>query len=170
MDFDDEFINDAEETGSDELLSDDNLRLPEGANPMVRLHAVRAWLKRRQREIKLAMGNTALELQASQQSGSSAPLRRRAYQEQMEGLQRLQTSFQRDQERLNAYEEAEAELEDCVNHTTVGERLLVEYYLQLDMIIQTELQEHAQHETLRIETLLGVQHRVERVTATYEED
>ncbi len=170
MDFDDEFINDTEETGSDELLSDDNLRLPEGANPMVRLHAVRAWLKRRQREIKIKMGNTALELQASQQNSGSAPLRRRAYQEQMEGLQRLQTSFQRDQERLNAYEEAEAELEDCVNHTTVGERLLVEYYLQLDMIIQTDLQEHSQNETLRIETLLGVQHRVERVTATYEED
>ena len=31
-----------EETGSDELLSDENLRLPEGANIIVRLHAVRA--------------------------------------------------------------------------------------------------------------------------------
>jgi hypothetical protein len=172
MDFDDdEFISDTEEeTGSDELLSDDNLRLPESANPMVRLHAVRAWLKRRQREVKMAMGNTALQLQESQSNSGTAPLRRRAYQEQMEGLQRLQNSFQRDQERLSAYEEAEVELEDCVDHTTVGERLLVEYYLQLDMIIQTDLQENSQQETPRLETLLGVQHRVESVTATYEED
>ena len=33
-----------EETGSDELLADDNLRLPERANVLVRVHAVRAWL------------------------------------------------------------------------------------------------------------------------------
>jgi hypothetical protein len=174
MDFDDERddepLDDAEETGSDELLSDDNLRLPEDANALVRLHAVRAWFKRRQREIKLTMGETALDLQASQHSDDGAPLRRRAYQEQMERAQRLQSSFQQDQERLDAYVEAEAWLEDCVDHTTIGERLLVEYYLQLETEVQTDLQEHEQEETPRIKALLEILQRVERVAATYEQD
>lgn len=176
MDFDDERNDDSiddretEETGSDDLLSDDNLRLPEDANTLVRLHAVRAWFKRRQREVKLTMGNTALELQDSQQSESGAPLRRRAYQEQMERVQQLQASFVQDQERLDAFTEAEVWLEDCVDHTTIGERLLVEYYLQLETEIQTEMQEHEQEETPRVQALLEVLQRVERVAATYEQD
>jgi hypothetical protein len=177
MDFDaehdDELINDdddAEETGSDELLSDDNLRLPEDANTLVRVHAIRAWFKRKQREIQLTMGNTALELQDSQQGDGGVPLRRRAYQEQMERAQRLQTSFRQDQERLDTFIEAETWLEDCVDHTTIGERLLVEYYLELETIIEADLQEHAQEETPRVQALLEVLQRVERVAATYEQD
>ena len=53
------FPNDHEpddETGSDELLSDENLRLPEGANILVRLHAVRAWLSRRRDETSIEVG------------------------------------------------------------------------------------------------------------------
>lgn len=44
MDIDDETSNVPVEIGSDELLSDDNLRLPESANILVRIHALRAWL------------------------------------------------------------------------------------------------------------------------------
>ncbi|GCE20335.1 hypothetical protein [Dictyobacter kobayashii] len=170
MDFDEELSHQSEEVGSDELLSDDNLRLPEEANPLVRLHAVRAWLKRRETETHIDMGNAALTLQELQLSAGTAPLRRRAYQEQMERLQSAQNAFQRTQEYLATYEEAEEMLEDCVNHTTVGERLLVEYYLQIDELIQTSLQENNQAQTPRIEALLDVQSRIERVGATYEED
>lgn len=97
-------------------------------------------------------------------------MRRRAYQEQMERLQSAQNAFQSAQEYLVAYEEAENMLEECVNHTTVGERLLVEYYLEIDNLIQTSLQESNQEQTPRIEALFEVQSRIERVGATYEED
>ena len=47
MDNDDDFSGTSIEIGSDELLSDDNLRLPESASTLVRTHAVQAWLTRR---------------------------------------------------------------------------------------------------------------------------
>src|SRR5579863_4634449 len=52
-----------EETGSDELLADDNLRLPDSANVLVRVHAVRAWLARRHDEAAIEAGTAALTLQ-----------------------------------------------------------------------------------------------------------
>ena len=55
------------EPGSDELLSDDNLRLPENANILVRLHAVRAWLSRRHDEATIEVGEAALALQELRQ-------------------------------------------------------------------------------------------------------
>ncbi|GCF07641.1 hypothetical protein [Dictyobacter arantiisoli] len=175
MNFDDEdeYLNNTdelEETGSDNLLSDDDLRLPEDANPLVRLHAVRAWLKRQQAETKLALGVAALEIQEIEQAPETVPLRRRAQQEKQERIQRIQATFQSHQESLDAYEEASEWLEDCVNHTTVSERLLVEYYLQIEDVVRTALEDNSLQATPRIEALLNVQQRVERVAATYEED
>ena len=63
MDIDDETSNEATEIGSDELLSNDNLRLPESASLLVRIHAVRAWLTRRYQETTLEVGEAALALQ-----------------------------------------------------------------------------------------------------------
>ena len=42
MDYDNEIPDASTEIGSDELLSDEQLRLPESANILVRTHAVRA--------------------------------------------------------------------------------------------------------------------------------
>ena len=81
MDFDDDTSDSPAEAGSDELLSDDNLRLPESANILVRIHAVRAWLTRRQQETRFEMGETALALQESMQEElHEAKLRRRERQ------------------------------------------------------------------------------------------
>ena len=85
MDSDDNDISEeTTETGSDELLSDDNLHLPEGANPLVRLHAVRAWLRRRQKMTNIETGEAALELQQLQQDESGTiRLRRRELQAEL---------------------------------------------------------------------------------------
>ena len=172
MDNDDEILKDTIETGSDELLSDDSLRLPESANPLVRLHAMRAWLRRRQKDSTLEMGEAALTLQELQHEDIEAPrLRRREREELMLRVQRAQDSLQRAQAHLEAYEEAEAILEDCVNHLTVGERLLVEYYLVLEDSIQTSIQEDSDTTSSpRIEALLDVQQRVERIGSPQEDD
>jgi hypothetical protein len=184
MDFDDEIDGEIEEVGSDELLSDDNLRLPVGANPLVRLHAVRAWLARRKRETKLEMGEAALSLQELQASLELANLRRREYQEQSAKLQRYQQLFVQAKERLETYEESSTLLEESVNHVTVSERLLVEYYLELDRIVQDYMQELSDQEALagveagehlqpaqtpRLQALRDVQQRIEHVGASYEE-
>ena len=176
MDFEDELSKETEEIGSDELLSDESLRLPEGANPLVRLHAVRAWLTRRQRETKIEMGEAALEQQDIQAVLEQGHMRRRAYQEYAERLQHYQHIFVQAQERLSTYEEAEALLEETVNHVTVGERLLVEYYLEIENKIQDDVQKQAvleaaeAHQTPRLQALLDVQQRIERVGASYEEE
>ena len=175
MDEDDAFLPEMPETseaGSDELLSDDNLRLPENANPLVRLHAVRAWLKRRQQETTLEIGTIALQLQALQQDEEAEiHMRRREREERAAQNHALQQAFQEAQQRLDVYEEAQALLEECVNHTTVGERLLVEFYLTLDNLIQDELagQEDGDSPSLRTQVFLDVQRRVEQVGATYED-
>lgn len=164
MDSDDELPSEAVETGSDELLSDDHLRLPESASTLVRLHAIRAWLARRQQETRLAIGTTALTLQQIEQDEPQGTrLRRRELEERAQSVQRTQQIFQAAQQRLSAYEEAEELLEDCVNHITVGERLLVEYYLVLDELVQNSLQEGATEQTPRLQALAEVQHRVEHV-------
>ena len=165
MDSNDESLEDTLETGSDELLSDDSLRLPDEANPLVRLHAMRAWLKRRQKESTLEMGEAALRLQQVQHEDIEAPrLRRREREELMLRVQHAQDALQRAQGHLSAYEEAEAILEDNVNHLTVGERLLVEYYLVLEDTIQSSIQEDQDDASSpRVEALLDVQQRVERI-------
>jgi hypothetical protein len=171
MNFDYEHIQEETETGSDELLSADNLRLPDNANPLVRLHALRAWLARRQKETRLDMGMIALDLQQLQQEGESAArLRRRELQARQGRLQSLQERFQSAQQLLSVYEEAEILLEDCVNHTTVSERLLVEYYLTIEGLAQEITQENEGEQSPRLVALSDVLHRIEQVGAPHEED
>jgi len=137
MNYDDDLpeFEEAVETGSDELLSDDNLRLPESASVLVRLHAVRSWLARRQRETNLEIGEAAWALQELMQSEpQETRLRRRERLQsaRMQQSQQIQQTLQQARERLQAYEEAEEMLEECLAHTTPGERALVEYYLSLE--------------------------------------
>ena len=171
MDFDDELPEGKDELGSDELLSDDNLRLPDTANPLVRLHAMRAWLVRRQKETRQDMGMIALDLQQSQQEDQTEiRLRRRELQAMQERAQLIQERFQFTQQLLNVYEEAERLLEDCVNHTTVSERLLVEYYLTIEGLLQETIQEDENEHSPRSTALNDVLHRIEQVGAPQEED
>src|SRR5215831_15995416 len=105
------------EPGSDEVLSDDNLRLPESANILVRLHAVRAWLARRHDEATIEVGEAALALQEMmQEQPVEARPRRRPHQVEAVQLQfqRAQKALAESQQRLSAYEEAQSILEDCV--------------------------------------------------------
>lgn len=170
MNFDDEFPDETTEIGSDELLADDNLRLPDSANTLVRLHAIRAWLKRRQKETSMEIGDTALALQqASQDEPQGAHLRRRERQERTERLQQQQQAFLDAQERLRGYEEAEALLEESVSHTTSGERVLVEYYLTLEELVENTLQENDTEHLPRLQAVKDVQHRVEHVGSPSEE-
>jgi hypothetical protein len=122
-----------DEPGSDELLSDDNLRLPESANILVRLHAVRAWLSRRHDEATIEVGEAALALQELMQEDAveTRPRRRLHLEADMQQFQRVQQALVASQQRLSAYEEAQSILEDCVAHTS-GERVLVKYYLTLE--------------------------------------
>jgi len=169
---DDEFPDESAEIGSDELLSDDNLRLPESANTLVRLHAVRAWLTRREVETSMEIGEAALALQqAFEEPPQETRLHRRERRNQGDSMQRIQHTQQalaEAQQRLSTYEEAQALLEECVTHTTSGERVLVEYYLTLEDLMQSSV-EAQEPSRQRIKALADVQHRVERVGAPNEE-
>ena len=169
----DEFPEESTETGSDELLSDDNLRLPESANTLVRLHAERAWLTRREMETSMEIGEAALTLQqAFEEPPQETRLHRRERRNQEGGMQRVQhaqQALEEAQQRLSTYEEAQALLEDIVAHTTSGERVLVEYYLTLEDLMQSSL-EAQEPSRQRIKALADVQHRVERVGAPNEEE
>lgn len=173
MNFDDDFSDtEGNEIGSDELLSDDHLRLPEGASPLVRLHAIRAWLSRRQQETSIEIGEAALTLQQlmEEEPQMSRP-RRRERLGIMERVQHTQQAVQHAQQRLHAYEEAQEMLEDCIAHTTPGERALVEYYLSLEEAIQNvDPASDEQSSPSRQQALMDVQHRVEHVSASHEED
>ena len=168
MEFDDESLEQTTETGSDELLSDDNLRLPDSASNLVRLHAIRSWLTRRQEETGVEIGEAALALQQlMQEEPQETRLRRRERQNATLRAQHEQQTLLNAQQRLSAYEEASTLLEDCIAHTTSGERVLVEYYLTLE-----ELVENASDETRNspwLEAIADVQHRVEHVGAPNEE-
>jgi DNA-binding protein YbaB len=174
MSFDDEFLKSEEsETGSDELLSNDHLRLPEAASPLVRLHAIRAWLSRRQQETSIEIGDAALTLQQlmEEEPQMSSRPRRRERLGMMERVQQAQQELQQAQQRLHAYEEAQEMLEDCITHTTPGERALVEYYLALEEAMQNDDPESsAETTTPHRLALMDVQHRVEHVSAPYEDD
>ncbi len=170
MDSDDETGGTTTEIGSDELLADDNLRLPESANILVRLHAVRAWLTHRYEETALEVGEAALALQeVGILAGGETRLRRRERQSQQERLAELQRVLSEARQRLEAYEEAQLLLEDCVAHTS-GERVLVEYYLALDDLLQAASQEGQPEQQPRLLALADVQHRVEHVGMPGEED
>ena len=170
MDTDDELPDESTETGSDELLSDDNLRLPESASPLVRLHALRAWLVRRQKETTLEIGEAALTLQhILQQEPQESRLRRRERQSYAEQIQHTQQVLTEAQQHLSAYEEAQSLLDECITHTTTGERVLVEYYLTLDEMVQNRVQAGESEHSPWLQALTEVQHRIERVGAPYEE-
>src|SRR5437588_11618338 len=92
MDIDDETSDVPVEIGSDELLSDDNLRLPESASILVRIHALRAWLTRRYEETSIEVGEAALALQEvmMMQELQEIRPRRRERQSQQEHLSHIQ--------------------------------------------------------------------------------
>jgi hypothetical protein len=123
-----------EENGSDELLADDNLRLPDSANVLVRIHAVRAWLARQHDEAAIEVGMAALAFQQAM-SGPVEELRprRRAHQLQPDTTV-AQQQLTDAQQRLGAIEEAQEVFEDCIAHTN-GERALVEYYLAVEQLL-----------------------------------
>ena len=161
-----------EEIGSDELLSDDNLRLPESANILVRLHAVRAWLSRRYDEAVIEVGEAALGLQEVMQEDAveTRPRRRRQQMEEVQRFQHAQQMLMDAQQRLSAYEEAQSILEDCVAHTS-GERVLVEYYLTLEELVLRSLEQVERDEDHApwLEAVSDVLHRVEHVGTPDEE-
>ena len=164
--------NDDEEIGSDELLSGDNLRLPESANILVRLHALQAWLARRHHEATIAVGEAALHLQQImqedvQETGVRRLHRRMHEAETGQRLQRAQQTLAAAQQRLGAYEEAQSILEDYVAHTS-GERVLVECYLALEeLLLQNQVHpgEHSPWSDALADTL----HRIEHVGIAIEE-
>jgi hypothetical protein len=161
-----------EEIGSDELLSDENLRLPESANILVRLHAVRAWLFRRHDEATIEVGEAALALQEVMQEDAveTRPRRRRQQILEAQRFQRVQQGLAQAQQRLSAYEEAQSILEDCVAHTS-GERVLVEYYLTLEELVLRSLEQVERDEDHApwLEAVSDVLHRVEHVGTPDEE-
>jgi hypothetical protein len=156
-------------SGSDELLSNDDLRLPEGAHALVRVHAVQAWLNRRVCEATLALGEAALALKAAQvEAESNRVMRRRERERQEELLRRYQQQIEREQARIETYEEAQELLQEYIDHAG-GERVLVEFYLALEMLTGQETHTVASTST-RLDALADVQHRVERVGITDEPD
>ncbi len=162
---------DDEETGSDELLADDNLRLPDSANVLVRVHAVRAWLARRHEEATIEAGMAALALQQAMSTAvEETRPRRRALQPPDTTLAQQQLADAR--QRIAAIEEAQALLEEYIAHTN-GERVLVEYYLALEQLIidneYTFTGENPVQHTPWLDTMLEVMQRVEHVGTPQEE-
>jgi len=158
------------EVGSDELLSEDDLRLPESASVLVRLHALRAWLARRRHEATVEVGEAALNLQQAMASEfqEARPRRReRRSQGQEDPLNLAQQALAAAQQRLQAYEDAEALLEDCVIHAG-GDRVLVEYYLSLEELVQSITHAGQAERIPWLQALADVQHRIERVGAPSE--
>src|SRR2546421_9275093 len=156
MDSDDELSDTSLESGSDELLSDENLRLPESANILVRTHAVRSWPVRRLEEITLEVGEAALALQqAMMQEPQETRLRRRERENLQLQIDKQQQKLQEAQQRLEGYQEAQDLLEDCITHTS-GERVLVEYYLALEDLVQNAI--HDSEPRPRLQALFDVQH------------
>ncbi|MGH2506442.1 MAG: hypothetical protein ACRDHZ_03350 [Ktedonobacteraceae bacterium] len=154
--------------GSDELLASDELRLPASANILVRLHALRAWLNRRRAEAESEIGTAALALQQamSEPTMETRP-RRRFAQDTASPVPHAQHMLQEAQQSSSAYEEANTLLEDCVAHLTTGERVLVEYYLALEELVQAA---DAPTAAPWLIALAAVRHRVEQVGTPGEED
>ncbi len=170
-------IEETTEVGSDDLLADDALRLPESANILVRLHAVRAWLTRRIQEANIAIGDAALILreamQEPEQSLARPRRREREANSQMLRVQRAQESITMATQRLNTYEEAQTLLEETVSHVTAGERILVEYYLAIEQLLEESLNSidrNIEEQQARRDVLADVLHRIEHVGIPDEEE
>ena len=160
-----------EETGSDELLANDNLRLPDSANVLVRVHAVRAWLARRHDEAAIEAGMAALALQQAMSNASEETRpRRRASHPPDTSMAQQQLADAR--HCMDAIEEAQTLLEDYIAHTN-GERVLVEYYLAVEQLIMdngyTLTGEHPIQHAPWIDMMLEVMQRVEHVGTPQEE-
>ncbi len=163
-----------DEIGSDELLSDEHLRLPEGANILVRLHAVRAWLSRKLVETRIEVGEAALAIQEMMQEQLVEVRPRRRFHQGdtvQERFERAQKSLVESQQRLSAYEEAQSILEECVAHTS-GERVLVEFYLTLEELVLQKQEQGDQSEESSpwLVALSDVLHRIEHVGTSDEEE
>ena len=168
MDFSEDDFNEGYEPGSDDLLSDDFLRLPEHANILVRIHAVRAWLTRRLKETEIELGEAALALQETQIAAATF-LRRREREQHTRQMQHLQQEFQNVQERLRGFQDADELLEENITHVTSSERTLVEYYLSLEEMMQSNDEERLPATTSWLAALAEVQHRIEYVGIPNEE-
>ena len=160
-----------EETGSDELLADDNLRLPDSANLLVRVHAVHAWLTRRYEEAAIEAGMAALTLQQAMSNPvEETRPRRRIPQPPDTSLAQQQLADAR--QRIEAFEEAQALLVDYIAHTN-GERVLVEYYLAVEQLIIDNgyalSGEFSIQHTPWLDAMLEVMQRVEHVGTPQEE-
>jgi len=166
-DSDDEFPSSTEEIGSDELLADDDLRLPSDANILVRLHAMRAWLNRHYKEAGLKVGNAALNLQEVARASEGLTRSRRRAVESEALMQQAQRELVATQRRQIGYDEARSLLEDYVAHTTIGDRLLVEYYLALEERLQAP---DSPTDTPWIEAMQDALHRVEQIGTPGEEE
>ncbi len=181
MNFDDfnerDTSDEVSEIGSDELLSDENLRLPESAHMLVRIYAVEAWLARRIEETKLEVGEAALALQHAAMQTASAPgtvMRRREREAQTQKTLHFQQALNASQVRLLAYEAAETMLQEALAHAS-GERVLVEFYLSLENLVQEESQREVPASATanishRLAAFGDVQQRVERVGIPYEDE
>lgn len=165
-DHDNDLSSPEEESGSDELLAADDLRLPADANILVRLHAMRAWLGRRYEESGLDVGGAALDVQEIARATEHLTRSRRHAAEREALMRSAERKLATARRRQDAYEEARELLEDYVAHTTIGDRLLVEYYLALEERLQAP---DSPTDTPWIETMQDVMHRVEQV-GTPEED
>jgi hypothetical protein len=162
----------SEEEGSDELLSDDALRLPDSASILVRLHAVRAWLARNRLEASAAVGAAALALQAASQFPVERQRPRRRFRAAAaaeaagDSFYKQQQQLRGAQEALSAFEQAQGWLEECVAHTN-GERVLVEYYLQIEQALldagYTPGEEKPDRHTPWYDTMVAVLRRIEHV-------
>ena len=158
--------------GSDELLSDDELRLPESAHSLVRIHAVQAWLNRRLAEAALVRGETALALQAAAaqlEEESGRVTRRRERERREEQLRRCQQAIVQEQTRIDTYEEAQELLQEYIDHAG-SERVLVEFYLALEELAELEARAVNGASSPRLSALAETLHRVERVGIAYDAD
>ncbi len=174
-DSDNDIINshtDEATPGSDELLSDDELRLPESAHSLVRIHAVQAWLNRRLDEAARARGEAARALQAAAaqaEEESGRVTRRRERERREEQLRRCQQAIAQEQTHIDTYEEAQELLQEYIDHAG-GERVLVEFYLALEELAEQEARAVAEASSPRLHALAETLHRVESVGITYEAD
>jgi hypothetical protein len=164
--YENESFAEHEESGSDELLAADELRLPEGANTLVRLHALRAWLERKRTEGDQQVGTAVLAVQMAMSDQEMGSRPRRRFGENNAPLVRARATLLRERLRQSAYEQASLLLEECVAHTTTGERLLVEYYLSLGELVTAG---EAAAEAPWQEAMQDVLHRVEQVGSPGEE-
>ncbi len=96
-------------------------------------------------------------------------MRRRERQTQANRMQRQQKMLLDAQQRMHAYEEAEALLEECVSHTTSSERVLVEYYLILEELVENATQDNDAEHSPWLQAVEDVQHRIEHVGSPNEE-